>query len=204
MGCDIHLFCEIKKDGEWKYSGKIFKNPYFEPDKPNEVEEDGFEWNAEYTDEPYHGRNYDLFGILADVRNGVGFAGCDRGDGFNPIDEPRGLPDDVSPEIEKKSDDWGGDGHSHSYFTVKELLDYDWTQTTKHRGFVSSAEAAKFRRTGEKPDSWCGWTNQKNYEQIEWEEPYSESAGHFLTDIIPELQKLGSDEDVRMVFWFDN
>lgn len=47
----------------------------------------------------YHDRNYDVFGMLADVRNGSGFAGVDTGDGFVPIDVPRGLPDDLSAEV---------------------------------------------------------------------------------------------------------
>lgn len=50
-------------------------------------------------DQWYHARNYDVFAILASVRNGVGFAGVITGSGFNPIDNPRGLPDDLSDEI---------------------------------------------------------------------------------------------------------
>lgn len=44
-------------------------------------------------------RNYDVFAILANVRNGTGFAGIKTSSGFDPIDTPRGLPDDLSAEV---------------------------------------------------------------------------------------------------------
>jgi len=52
-----------------------------------------FEW--------YGDRNYNAFAILADVRNGYGFAGCDTGDGFVPISTPKGFPDDMCEEVRK-------------------------------------------------------------------------------------------------------
>lgn len=36
-------------------------------------------------------RDYFLFGVLANVRNGHGFAGVDTGDPVDPISEPRGV-----------------------------------------------------------------------------------------------------------------
>jgi hypothetical protein len=44
-------------------------------------------------------RNYDVFSILADVRNGYGFAGVKTSSGFTPIAGGRGLPDDLSEGI---------------------------------------------------------------------------------------------------------
>lgn len=44
-------------------------------------------------------RNYDVFSILANVRNGYGFAGVVTSSGFEPIAPGRGLPDDLSQEI---------------------------------------------------------------------------------------------------------
>lgn len=69
-----------------------------------------------YTDEPYQGRNYNLFGILAGVRtSGVG--GMDK-----IIEWERGLPDDASADICSLSDDWGVDGHSHNHIYMDEIL----------------------------------------------------------------------------------
>ena len=67
-------------------------------------------------------RNYDLFAILADVRNGEGCAGVRTGDGFVPISEPRGWG-----EVDVKEDD---PYHSASWLLLSETLDYDYSQKT--------------------------------------------------------------------------
>lgn len=44
-------------------------------------------------------RNYDVFAILGNVRNGYGFAGTPTSTGFEPISDCRGLPEDLSPQV---------------------------------------------------------------------------------------------------------
>jgi hypothetical protein len=138
----------------------------------------------------YNGRNYDLFAILADVRNGYGFAGSYTGEGFKPISEPKDIPSDVSVEVEKASENYGIDGHSHSWFTVKELNDYDWEQ-----------ETVTLR---------AGWyemrTPLEELKQNTETALYKDCVGNFYTETIPKLKELaGNDlESVRIVFWFDN
>ena len=92
MGCDIHLFAEVKRDGVWTH-------------EPGEF---------------YDGRNYDLFGILADVRN--------RNE-LTPISDRIGWPDDVCEYAKDYSYDM--DYHSHGHLTVAELIAFDWTQTVE-------------------------------------------------------------------------
>ncbi|GAI60500.1 unnamed protein product, partial [marine sediment metagenome] len=87
MGCDIHLFVEKRVGGNWVPADK------WVPDKESE---DKDALMVPYGNRYYDGRNYHLFAILADVRNNFGFAGIDRGDQFNPISDPRGLPQDVT------------------------------------------------------------------------------------------------------------
>lgn len=131
MGCDIHLFTERRIGDRWHLQ----------------------------REEVYDGRNYDLFGILANVRNGRGFAGIKTGLGFEPIDDPRGTPKDASPEYLKELETWGADAHSHSYFTLRELLDYDWTQTTGKTGWVTLREFERWarwhRKAGYGPEEYC-------------------------------------------------
>jgi len=213
MGCDIHFFVEVRqKDGKWKSVDKW-------------VKEDGYT-HVDYNEEYYGNRNYDLFAILANVRNGRGFAGIKTGEGFNYIDEPRGIPSDVSPEVKECYHEWNGDGHSHSWFTLKELKAFNWNQVTKHQGFVNERGYKYYREHG-KPCSWCGGVDGRDvkkitiaemdavidgrlkltgslYTLVKWEEPYSDSVGTFLTETIPAMEKLGKDNDVRAVFWFDN
>jgi hypothetical protein len=49
----------------------------------------------------------------------------------DPIDFPRGIPDDLSSGYMYIVDRWEGDGHSHSYFTLHELLNVDWSKYEK-------------------------------------------------------------------------
>ena len=167
MGCDIHLYVERRVDDKWLCADQMKR------DEPEDGESQGY-LSADYNALFYKGRNYNLFAILADVRNGRGFAGVKTGDGFNPIAEPRGLPDDASPEVREISDRWDGDGHSHSYFTLRELLDYDWTQRTALQGWVEAAEWSKWSRwaraQGNGPDSYCGGVSGANVKHISAEE----------------------------------
>jgi hypothetical protein len=147
MGCDIHLYVEAKKNGKWEAIDKW------------QTDSDGY-FCVPYEERFYTGRNYNLFSILADVRNGYGFAGSDTGDGFKPISSPKGNPSDISEQVKAESDKWGSDGHSHSFLTLKELLDYDWTQKTTLRGTVNAVEYFKWSQfekdQGNGPESYCG------------------------------------------------
>lgn len=214
MGCDIHLFGERRVDGKWESVDEWVTEDFA-----------GYIYTSVKRDARlYDGRNYDLFAILANVRNGYGFAGVLTGTGFIPISEPRGLPTDVSPEVKANSMDWGGDGHSHSWLTLRELLDYDWNQTTMKVGVV---DVERYIGNREGPyDNYCGWISgpsvnvmpvdkaqlmsddelrdAASHVQVLWPQTYRERAEHFLTTTIPKLEALGSPDDVRIVFWFDN
>lgn len=161
MGCDIHLFVEVKdEDGVWQSADTWVEEAEEDEDAEGNVVAKGTRKEVDYKASFYHGRNYNLFAILANVRNGVGFAGCDLGNGFNYIAEPRGLPDDATENVVACSERWGVDGHSHSYFTVQELLNFDWTQTSILRGWVDAETFRDWnsygREYGEGPKSYCG------------------------------------------------
>jgi hypothetical protein len=74
-------------------------------------------WRTNWEDLYYEERNYQLFSILADV----------RGD-YSPIVEPRGIPEDASTGYKYMCDRWDGDAHSHSYYTLTELLNVNWEE----------------------------------------------------------------------------
>lgn len=145
MGCDIHFYVERRDGARWVSC-----------DQWETEQEDGVvRKHVNYKNSFYHDRNYDLFAILADVRNGRGFAGVKTGEGFTPICEPRGIPDDGSPEYRAAAEIYGGDGHSHSWLTVAEIMAFDWTQTSKKSGVVKPHEWAQWKLNGE-PRSWAG------------------------------------------------
>jgi hypothetical protein len=178
----------------------------------------------------YDNRNYDVFAILADVRNGSGFAGVQTGEGFNSISSDRGLPDDVSGDVQEELDEDRG-LHSITYVTLRELVDYDWNQTTKHYGVVSENEYKVWKEKG-KPDGWAGGVSggmvvhltieqmeeliagnlareegKDYYTRVSWEETYAESASDFYPRCVEELKKLSDRtdlSDVRIVMGFDS
>jgi hypothetical protein len=198
MGCDIHLYLEKrvyryddkeKKNGIWVNADKWTRNHRLAlyPDDEDERNE----WELDYHDRIYTGRNYDLFAILANVRNGYGFAGVPTGSGFVPIAMPKCFPEDVSLTVKRESDGWGCDGHSHSWFTLKELLDYDWEQgVTEHQGVVSAEEYKVFKKEG-KPKSWCGMISGVGIEFISNEEmdQYIEGTSDLPSEMEHELSE---------------
>lgn len=149
MGCDIHFFTEKKTSGN-NYQGprdiSVDRNSKIEeiiegiPVEERwvsadtwEIDDDDGYWVA---DEIYDNRNYYLFAILADVRN----------DGsVESIDYPRGIPHDCSSGYSYITKQWGSDGHSHSYFTLKELLEVDWNLYEKEyiTDFLETIEKMK-------------------------------------------------------------
>ena len=150
MGCDIHGVWQAKVNDKWV-----------------DVHSD-YEGN----------RHYQLFAVLAGVRNGVGFAGNPTGDVVTPIDEPRGFPrdfpcaDDDSYKLEDpgtlstweqemraryphENDDyyWLGD-HSHSWLFADEMLQYySKIPSVWHTGIISREEY----------EAWDGITAPNGY-----------------------------------------
>src|SRR5690349_5475179 len=111
MGTDIHAAIEYRNGDGWHALKR-----------PNER-------FGKYDDEPQLtarldiARDYDLFAILANVRNGVAFAGCLTGSGFEPICERRGLPEDISQEAREEA--CTGE-HSETWVLLSEILSFDW------------------------------------------------------------------------------
>lgn len=212
MGCDIHLYQEQKIDGQWK-STDVWSDKYKEGRQ-----------TVAYDDMAYHDRNYNLFAILANVRNGGTFGDTKTGIGFNPISLPRDLPADVSEQVCAASHEWGEDGHSHSWLTLREILDFNWNQKTTLSGWVDSRNYQTWKSRGY-PESYCGMVfgsmvrhvthaemdaalktdadTSKMHCEVQWERHYHELAGSFWKAVCMALHK-AAPEDVRFVFWFDN
>ena len=201
MGCDIHTYVEVKRNvnslEKWTTADYYKKNRYY-ADYPDE----GKQYEVVHI---YDDRNYGLFSLLADVRNYSN---------NEPISQPKGLPEDCCDEIRKESDDYGCDGHSHSYFTLKELKDYaNNHRTIKRSGLISQKQAYDLDNNNIKPDSWCQGTNQSGWVYREWEDEFTG-----LDEIIKRLTQRLKDElwlyddervnefseKIRLVFWFDN
>jgi len=163
MGTDIHLYLERFDDGLWTYvPGPIRTCWVCHGSGVATMARDPAETQACFgcqglgkQDETFYSdRNYDVFAILADVRNGHGFAGVVTGDGFHIIAEPRGLPADVSPQVEALWEEIGD--HTPSWLLVSEILAFNWWQVTTHYGTVSASQYIRWREKGGEPASYSG------------------------------------------------
>lgn len=210
MGCDIHLLVETRCTYQGRRS--IWERalpPASVRETPWQVKrgEATFEsldayaavsWATRW----YDHRNYRAFSMLANVRNGSGFAGVQTGQGFIPISEPKGWPTDPGPEVAAfirgadgdnyprvEGDVFPGD-HSESWLTLRELDAYDWQQqTTQCCGVIPLAEYAKRKAegvTGE-PDSYCGWTSGPGIVVIEEKDADAQMAAGGIVE--PEGQR---------------
>lgn len=189
MGCDIHMYKEKKVNGQWVTADKGWADEYDEG----------------VNDVPYEnrftGRDYALFGLLADVRGETGFN-----------QRERGLPFNMCKELMLLSKSYGEDGHSHSFMYLEEMKDL-WLMLQDKKvtveGMKDRDELIKLNEslTSDKPDydliyPYCASANISSYERFEVEVPASYKLSSFK-----ELINMFDDvdgENHRIVFWFDN
>lgn len=167
MGCDIHSMVEVMTE---RYTSERREQV---PGLPWVIGAGGYRWQK-MDDEifmcgwgenrsrsscvPLDDRNYTLFALLADVRNGRGFAGVITGDRIQPLAEPRGVPRDASYDWLSTCDHWGPDMHSHTYFTLAELIELEpmFSQRLVRTGAIKGLEYERLKREGGTPEGWSG------------------------------------------------
>lgn len=148
MGTDIHLYVEKKSaNGRWEEVAPPYTTDYGtktwylyngtddERNMPDPTE-----------------RRYNLFALLADVRNGYGFAGVPTHEAVSPLFPYRGIPSDTS--YEETDEYWLGD-HSFTWATLNELLSVNWEYSFQQTGVVNAGEYMEFLESGI-PSGWCG------------------------------------------------
>jgi hypothetical protein len=168
--------------------------------------EDEPEFEIDYDDRFYKSRDYFLFYILAGVRGN---------DSWGPrIADPKGIPDDCCPHIKNEIDRWDSDGHSHSYLTLKEILDFDWNAKVEMEDTVRQDDYESFIRKFPPEDileetyRTIGEDNYRIY-KIKYLIPYKDVFPKFM-DTIARMNSLieqrlnETQEDIRLVFFFDN
>jgi hypothetical protein len=111
MGCDIHMVLEQSHGDKW-----IGINHYEQPpvrsyraENPKRKELNHLLYPTFRVTE----RDYTLFAKLAGVRRDWDFE--------DHAPDPRGLPEDISLLTQIKVDEWGTDGHSHSWGLLSEI-----------------------------------------------------------------------------------
>ena len=227
MGCDIHIAIQRKETDGWReityqdepYDFQKEKGVTIRPGIP--VAPAGF-----------HDRNYDLFGILADVRNGSGFAGVTTGEGWPSIAPGRGWPEGFNEESGGACPNYPEDGprymgdHSFTWVGLDELKAFNWDGIgTTLYGVVSAAQYENMM-PGEKPTAWCGGVSGKDvqvydrpgyleakrmnrlakdsYVRIAWQESARSATGDWPGTVIPWLEQLAEGKPLRLIIGFDS
>lgn len=151
LGTDIHLQVQGFRNGAWEY---VKKNPFVRYGEP------GFTWHDDPTE-----RNYRLFAALADVRNGMGFAGCYTHDPIVPWFPARGLPDGITEESAHlpNPDDYDDEEFAH-YFPGRDRV-------------LAAEQYASFAPG----DDWLGdhsftWATLEELLGASWDLPFAETG----------------------------
>lgn len=108
---------------EWSFVKDVWSNA-------GEEHDDSYWESSEY----YHGRNYEVFSILANVR---------KYDDDKFGHDPKGVPEDASDSYLYMLESWKGDAHSPSYFTLTELIEMDWDRFEYVGNFKETIEKMK-------------------------------------------------------------
>lgn len=231
MGCDIHLFVERRDpdSGAWVAIDGPDLIYLRHAQSVKEGKEDRIpSYAAEersYDGWFYEGRDYTLFAILADVRNY---------DGITPIHARRGLPKDISPYVLKVARDYGNDGYSPSWCSYRELREYFVTHppTITVGGLILLEGYKAFKETGARPHFSCRGAFGSGTFIIDTDTadlilsgalPYDKDACYLvdaprpisvaeecegfacaITDRLAPVAEAAGEENVRVVFWFDN
>lgn len=199
MGCDIHIVIERQdENGNW--------------------------WRVSRKGAPeqFDDRNYDLFGILADVRNGHGFAGIPTGSGWPSIAPSRGVPTDSTITEAERHDYTLGD-HSFTWVGLDELKAFDWDGVKSETyGVVTREEYARMQRESEsRPKSWCGGISGAgvlvvtpeqlmdgpipfSHVRMTWTETAREGTRDWAGEVLPWLESVADGHPLRLVFGFDS
>jgi hypothetical protein len=150
-------------------------------------------------------RSYSMFTALCGVRDYTGESPC--------ISKPRGLPNDVTDSIKSECGQWDGDGHSHSYVSLREVKEFiEKNDPIKFSGLLTLDNAKKLDNDGILPNSWCQGSSDKSMVFREWEDNtfqpldklYRLMCNKFKPDVKPDDIDDKCLDDFRIVFWFDN
>jgi hypothetical protein len=230
MGCDIHIVIERQDEsGAWQIV------PYVEEPPPWLNDDDyGKSRHAEVNARVAAGagrmphafglRDYDLFGIIGDVRNG---SGLQDGLTWPSIAPSRGFPaDTLVKEGETVRDEdngeWTGD-HSFTWVSLDELAAFPWDDTTRvQHGLIGYRTWAQWKATGGKrPAGWCQGTNSpimteleaihaqyeinpRQYVRCYWSETAREATGDWAGKVLPKLMEIAAGRPLRLLVGFDS
>ena len=108
-------------------------------------------------------RHYQLFAVLAGVRNGVGFAGCVTGQAVSPIADPRGYPEDFGTRGLRDFDDVEEGADANELVDDRHPASYEVVDPRRQKYY--KAEEVRSIWMGDHSFSWLG-----GEEMMHWHE----------------------------------
>ena len=166
MGVDITCFVELRDKGKWHIAPVKVQSKYAE---------DKNEW---YWAQPWTGRDSELFGILSD--------------GYNNIDHPRGLPDDVTNEVKVERDRF------FKYENGEKSADYAYNDTyfTLFELYLALGNKKKYPKYYKCKDAFSNPVKEKG--PRESLKGFADSVANFAN-----MCGWYDTKDVRVIMWFD-
>ena len=177
MGCDIHVHIE-HRDADSKYAN---------------------DWKSFAFDGVYFSRSYELFALMANVRNSSGW---DR-DSIEPVLYPKGIPNDLSWATEC-SYFLGVDSKRVDHKSVSLESAQNWVDNGL--SVIKSEESRKEVKEGDRvscPD-WhnASWMTLDELREVNKRYKYVHLELRATIAAMASLKRSG--QDVRVVFYFDN
>lgn len=235
MGTDIHIRIQRQnQSGEWEYV------PYVEKPlkKREELDANDDDWRDRWEDydkaiaggaldlpDAFTSRNYHRFGLLADVRNGHGFAGLKTGEGWPAQFPYRGLPGGIDPDTDRDDFPWLGE-HSYTWCLLSELEAVDWTAIqTVNQGVLSATGYEEWDGHSWPPSyrAVVSGPSVRTYQREEWEnmgrkapegisayvEVQWQATGYdvmkpWIEEVFPILRKAADGHPLRLLIGFDS
>ena len=181
MGCDIHIFLEYQVRGERGWRAAHAKT--FVDKRPDEMI---------YMNKLSGERNYDFFALLNQV----------RGEFPESFEHTYFLPVDISNEISQIYEAWGDDAHSAGSRTLGELK-----EKAAQLLIAPIATTREKDRLMQRLPFWDHGTGALNdlIAEIQAERDRLLAEGDLvLSNLVPEGEPPFTDDQLRVVFWFDN
>lgn len=133
MGCDIHMYLEARNNNHSSKIGGFDCIDYFQINPWYEYQGDG-DNEEKFEHVPvFEGRSYELFGILAGVRDHSVECICPQ----------KGFPADISGYVKEVKSEWEGNYHSASYLYLDELKAFTGYRNPSYEEIVKTMEERK-------------------------------------------------------------
>ncbi len=192
----LFIYPERLGDKGWEYVGNFERNLDYDPDNPN----------GEPEKAPvslYDLANDALFALLGTRYYPV--LGVD-----DPLTKRRGLPVDLSPELQVWQNKRQRSAAGHSWLTVRELCSFPWEEETTLILMVAAADVPHYLKNREIAGILQDRIDQgvvpkgPAMQVVEWQPTYAQAAGsEFMDEVVYRLKdRYGSVDDARVVYWF--